>query len=86
MQKQKTPKQHIDKLFKLRNIYQTKDLSYYYCNTKQKVPEYLKSHIVYKFAVKHVIINLLEKQMEISEHMFKNIVTQIKSHQFAIIY
>ena len=39
---------HIDKPFKLRNIYPTKKLSYY-CNTKDKVPEFLKSHIVYEF-------------------------------------
>ena len=41
-------KRHIDESFKLRNIYCTKKLSYY-CNTKDKVPEYLKSHIVYEF-------------------------------------
>ena len=41
-------KRHIDKPFKLRNLYRTKKLSYY-CNTKNKVPEYLKSHIVYEF-------------------------------------
>ena len=41
-------KRHIDKPFKLRNIYRTKKLSYF-CNTKDKVPEYLKSHIVYEF-------------------------------------
>ena len=41
-------KRHIDEPFKLRNIYRTKKLSYY-CNTKDKVPEYLKSHIVYEF-------------------------------------
>ena len=41
-------KSHIEKLFKLRNIYRTKKLSYY-CNRKNKVPEYLKSHIVYEF-------------------------------------
>ena len=34
--------------FKLRNTYRTKKLTYY-CNTKDKVPEYLKSHIVYTF-------------------------------------
>ena len=34
-------KRHIDKPFKLRNIYRTKKLSYY-CNTKDEVPEYLK--------------------------------------------
>ena len=41
-------KRHIDKRFKLRNIYYMKKLSHY-CNTKDKVPEYLKSHIVYEF-------------------------------------
>ena len=41
-------KRHIDESFKLRNTYCTKKLSYY-CNTKDKVPEYLKSHIVYEF-------------------------------------
>ena len=41
-------KRHIDKPFKLRNIYRTKKLSYY-CNTKDKVPEYLKSHILHEF-------------------------------------
>ena len=41
-------KRHIDKPFKLKNIYRTRKLSYY-CNTKDKVPEYLKSHIVYEF-------------------------------------
>ena len=41
-------KGHIDKPFKSRNIYRTKKLSYY-CNIKDKVPEYLKSHIVHEF-------------------------------------
>ena len=41
-------KRHIDKPFKLRNIYHTKELSHC-CNTKDKVPEHLKSHIVYEF-------------------------------------
>ena len=41
-------KRNVDKSFKLRNIYRTKKLSYY-CNTKDKVPEYLQSHTVYKF-------------------------------------
>ena len=41
-------KRHIDKPFKSRNIYRTKKLSYY-CDTKDKVPEYLRSHIVYEF-------------------------------------
>ena len=42
----KKRKRHIDETFKLRNIYCTKKLHYYY--TKDKVPEYLKSHIVYE--------------------------------------
>ena len=41
-------KRHIDEPFILRNIYRTKKLGYY-CNTKDKVPEYLKSHIVFEF-------------------------------------
>ena len=41
-------KRHIDEPFKLRNIYCTKKLSYHY-NIKDKVPEYLKSHMVYEF-------------------------------------
>ena len=41
-------KRHIDEPFKLRNIYCMKKLSQY-CNTKDKVPEYLKFHIVYEF-------------------------------------
>ena len=41
-------KRNIDKPFKLRNIYHTKKLIYY-CNTKDKVPEYLKSATVYDF-------------------------------------
>ena len=41
-------KRHIDKPFEERNIYRMKKLSYY-CNTKDKVLEYLKSHIVYEF-------------------------------------
>ena len=41
-------KRHLDKPFKLRNIYRAKKISYY-CNTKDKVPEYLKSHMVYEF-------------------------------------
>ena len=41
-------KRHIDEPFKLRNVYCTKKLSYHY-NIKDKVPEYLKSHIVYEF-------------------------------------
>ena len=36
------------KTFKLRNIYRMKKLSYY-CNIKDKVPEYIKSHVVYEF-------------------------------------
>ena len=41
-------KRHIDKPFKLRNIYRKKKLSYY-CNTKEYLnPEYLKYHIVYE--------------------------------------
>ena len=39
---------HMDKPFKFRNTYRTKRLSYY-CNTKDKVPEYRKSHMVYEF-------------------------------------
>ena len=39
-------KRHLDRPFKLRNIYQTKK---YYCNRRDKVPEYLKSHLVYEF-------------------------------------
>ena len=38
----------VDNPFKLRNIFRTKTLSYY-CDTKDKVSEYLKSHTVYKF-------------------------------------
>ena len=41
-------KRHLDKPFKLRNIYRTKTLRYY-CNTRDKVPEYLKYHLVCKF-------------------------------------
>ena len=44
---------HIDEPFKLRNIYCTKKLSYY-CNTKDKVPEYLKYHLVYEFCSKYI--------------------------------
>ena len=40
-------KNHLDKPFKLRNIYRTKNLSYY-CKG-YKVPEYLKSHVAYEF-------------------------------------
>ena len=40
-------KRQLDKLFKLRNIYRTKKLSY--CNKKDKVQEYLKSDKVYEF-------------------------------------
>ena len=38
----------IYKLFKLRNIYRTKIFSYC-CNTKDKLTEYLISHIVHEF-------------------------------------
>ena len=41
-------KRHLDKPFKLRNIYCAINLSHY-CNAKDKVPEYLKSHLVYEF-------------------------------------
>ena len=41
-------KRHITEPSKFRNIYRTKKLSYY-CTTKDKVPEYVKSHIVYEF-------------------------------------
>ena len=44
----KNVKRHIDEPFQLRNIYCMKKLSYY-CNTQDKVPEYLKSHIVHEF-------------------------------------
>ena len=40
-------KRQIDEPIKFRNIYRTKKLIYSY-NTKDKVPEYLKSHIVYE--------------------------------------
>ena len=53
-------KRHIDKPFKLRNIYRTKKLSYY-CNTKHKVPEYLKSHTVYEFCCQACNIKYIGK-------------------------
>ena len=58
-------KRHIDKPFKLRNIYRTKKLSYY-CHTKDKVPEYLKSQKVYEFCCPACNIKYIEKQIEIS--------------------
>ena len=42
-------KRHIDEPFKLRNIDCWKKLSYY-CNTKDKMPKYLKSQIKYEFS------------------------------------
>ena len=36
------------KLFILKNIHKTTKMSYY-CNTKGRIPDYLKSHIVYEF-------------------------------------
>ena len=41
-------KRHLDKPFKLKNIYRMKKMSYY-CNKKDKLPKYLKSHIGYEF-------------------------------------
>ena len=41
-------KRHIDEPFKSSRVYRTKKLSYY-CNTKDKVPEYPKSHIRFEF-------------------------------------
>ena len=41
-------KRQIDEQFKFRNICRTKKLSYY-CNTKDKMTEYLISHIAYEF-------------------------------------
>ena len=41
-------KRHLHKPFKLKNIYRMKKMSYY-CNKKDKVPKYLKSHIGYEF-------------------------------------
>ena len=61
-----------------RNIYRPKKLSYY-CNTKDKVPEYLKSHIVYvNFVAQPVIVNILEKQIEILAPVFKSRVVRTK--------
>ena len=39
----KNVKRQLDKPFQLRNIYSTKKITYHLC-TKEKVPEYLKSH------------------------------------------
>ena len=44
----KTLKKYLDKPFKLRNSYHTKKVSYY-CNTKDKLPEYRKFHIAQEF-------------------------------------
>ena len=71
-------KRHIDEPFRFRNIYRPKKLSYY-CNTKDKVPEYLKSHIVYvNFVAQPVIVNILEKQIEILAPVFKSRVVRTK--------
>ena len=41
-------KQIISKPFILKNIYKTTKMSYY-CNTKDRIPDYLKSHLIYEF-------------------------------------
>ena len=41
-------KRIISQPFILKNIYKTTKMSYY-CNTKDRIPDYLKSHVVYEF-------------------------------------
>ena len=42
-------KRIISQPFILKNIYRTTAMSYY-CNTKDRIPDYLKSHVVYEFS------------------------------------
>ena len=42
-------KRIISQPFILKNIYKTTKMSYY-CNTKDRIPDYLKSHVVYEFS------------------------------------
>ena len=78
----KNIKRHIGEQFILRNIYRAKKLSYY-CNTKDKGPEHLKSHIVYEFFCLACNSRCFGKTDEISAPAFKSIMVQTKSHQFA---
>ena len=68
----------IDEPFKLGNIYRTKILSNY-CNTKYKVPEYLKSHIVYEFCCQACNSKCVGQTDRISATMFKSILVQTKA-------
>ena len=42
-------KRIISQPFILKKIYKTTKMSYY-CNTKDRIPDYLKSHVVYEFS------------------------------------
>ena len=47
-----------------KNIYKTTKVSYY-CNTKGRIPDYLKSHVVYEFCSPACNAGILVKQIEI---------------------
>ena len=77
-------KRHIDEPFILRNIYRTKKLGYY-CNTKDKVPEYLKPHIVYEFCCLACNSKYIgETSRNFGTHIQQHNV-QTKRHQFKTI-
>ena len=57
----------------------------YYCNAKDKVPENLKSLIVYEYCCpvsNNIYIG--KKQIKVLASVLKSIVAQMKSHRFTI--
>lgn len=67
----KNVKRQLDKPFQLRNIYSTKKLTYH-LYTKEKVPEYLKSHKVYEFSCQPHDNKYIEKIDQSSAICWKN--------------
>ena len=84
MQEYKNLKINIDEPFKLRNIYRTKRLSYY-CNVKDKVPEYLKPYTVYEFCCpacnsKYIGITDYNFGIRVQEHSDSNKKSPVYNH------
>ena len=65
-------KRIISQPFILKNIYKTTKMSYY-CNTRDRIPDYLKSHAVYRFSCPACNAGYIGKKD-------RNIGTRIKEH------
>ena len=68
----KNLKRIISQPFILKNIYKTTTMSYY-CNTKDRIPEYSKSHVVYEFSCPACNADYIGKTD-------RNLGTRIKEH------